>query len=519
MKKKYLNIILAVVFSFGFILNVNASQEEIDNAAEATAKYCDEDAVTKGCIYNPNDKLYTHATGSNENFRIKFSVTDAELTRGYQAANANGEMVFAGCYKVNFGTSQRVPKEFTMYIFKIVGLKNGKCKQLEFDMVPAKGTTYKFRNVIGIWNTSSEYSGVNAVGDDAATYKSWVAKNNGECPLIFGLTANTRWYTSNEHRYVFGNDASGFDLMTWSFWGNEKYETNPGCTVQDKTGHAEAEECFNNAAKKIENKTCPTDLANLATLHEDLQKYQDECQSKFEVLYSKGLLEEDAEEFSTLLKEKSEAKINECYYGRCNVTTSEQSKIATEQAKSGNSKCKDGCSDATDTACMDCLKKVYKDAGLNDTKISCMLGIEEEKENAEDAVEEGIDTQFDEDIQQTIEENKEYREFIANYEFEADLPDFGFGEEGSTCYDLLGQNLTKIVNLGITAVRIAGAIIAIVNGMITLIPPIVSKDADALKKAGNKCIRLGIILLAIGVFPTLVTIIGRLFGYDLSCIV
>ena len=54
--------------------------------------------------------------------------------------------------------------------------------------------------------------------------------------------------------------------------------------------------------------------------------------------------------------------------------------------------------------------------------------------------------------------------------------------------------------------------------MIALIPAVVSKNPDALKKAGHKCMLMGVILLAIGVFPTLLRVIAKIFGYDVSCI-
>ena len=54
--------------------------------------------------------------------------------------------------------------------------------------------------------------------------------------------------------------------------------------------------------------------------------------------------------------------------------------------------------------------------------------------------------------------------------------------------------------------------------MMSLIPAVVSKEPEALKKAGNKCLKMGVILLVIGVFPTILRVIGKIFGYDLSCI-
>lgn len=94
----------------------------------------------------------------------------------------------------------------------------------------------------------------------------------------------------------------------------------------------------------------------------------------------------------------------------------------------------------------------------------------------------------------------------------------GFGEGGQECIDIVGENLSKIIKLSINVLRIAGAIIAIIKGMTLLIPPIMNGDAKALQTAGRKCVKLGIVLLIIGVFPTVIRFIGHIFNYDLSCI-
>ena len=96
-----------------------------------------------------------------------------------------------------------------------------------------------------------------------------------------------------------------------------------------------------------------------------------------------------------------------------------------------------------------------------------------------------------------------------------DDPNFDISTEEMNCEELLGENLTKIVHLFITALRIVGAIIAIVNASLAILPAI--KDPDKLKNAQKKCISMAIVLIIIGLFPTLIRIIGNLFGFDLSC--
>ena len=93
-----------------------------------------------------------------------------------------------------------------------------------------------------------------------------------------------------------------------------------------------------------------------------------------------------------------------------------------------------------------------------------------------------------------------------------------FVYEKETCAELLGPNLVKIVHLFISIIRIAGAIIAIISGMLSFVPAIVSDDAGALKKATKKAIMIMIILVTIALFPTLVGVIGRIAGMDLTCL-
>lgn len=93
----------------------------------------------------------------------------------------------------------------------------------------------------------------------------------------------------------------------------------------------------------------------------------------------------------------------------------------------------------------------------------------------------------------------------------------GIDPKDLTCEEMLGKNLTKILKFALEVLSIAGAIIAIVNSMISLIPALIAKDAEALKKAQSKCITMAIVLVLILLLPTLLTFMGKIFGYDLTC--
>lgn len=96
------------------------------------------------------------------------------------------------------------------------------------------------------------------------------------------------------------------------------------------------------------------------------------------------------------------------------------------------------------------------------------------------------------------------------------LPNVGFGEEMS-CSELLGPSLTKLVSILLDAFKIAAMIICTVQMMMALIPPITNKDSDALNKAIKKCVTLAIIFVCALLIDTFIVVIGRLFGFDLSC--
>ncbi len=574
--EKFLKYLACFIVIFSFCLVVHASQEEVDKAKEAMTQYCQEDKESlKGCIYDPNDTMYTHSGAiKNSNFWVEFKSGNIPLTRGYVTANAQGEMVFAGCYKGHYNGAKDDSgwiKDGDYFVFKIVALDGGKCKVIEDDIVFAKGTKYKHDYLF--WTAwDGEFDG-GALGADMATYIEWTATNCGECPKGFGLTANTKWYTTNDHKYVFSNDGKAFNTGVNSFGffgiGSEEYITTPGCTVQDKTGHELAEACFNDASNNINNTKCPSDYSKLSEISSSLEELQNSCDNKFRTLYSKGLLESDAKEMKDKLVTAVNNKLASCQNNQCKVTDSQQEKITNNlkkdeyklcnngkcpadnylnQSSSKNAKCykigngtnarfewtdnplesvtalekdisKSECYGTVATRnCRECLKKVYKASGLSNTQINCMLNIEGEKSSIENQSEKEIDNQFDQKKNDKLAENDKIRE-EAYTSYEVKVPEIPTEDPSkNTCEQILGENLTAILKVAITIMQIVGAIIAIVKGMMTLIPPILAKDADALKKASKTLVTMAIILVIIFLFRPLLRFLGNLLDFDISCI-
>lgn len=567
--KNILKSILATILVFSFssvcLADDPIKSDETKESISETKEFCLENIQKGGCLYDPNDTLYTSSGKvTNSNAGIILTIDDAKLTRGYQAVDSDGNLVFAGCYKKTLApvdTWYAKADGGDVFVFKIVKLSGGKCKVTDTDIVPFKGMTY--RNITGTAWIPFSFDGQEGLGVDMAIYKGWTAVDGGECPLIFGLTANTKWYTKTSNKYAFTDDSTGFLHGKGIAFSNDVYERSTGCTINDQKGYEEAKACFDEAMASIDAYKCPSDISDLSKMSDDLAKYQKQCDSKLAVLYANKLLTDNAKEFSDKLKAKAEEKANSCQYSDCNISSTQIQKIidakagtkcekgcsisANEQSEAENAQCyccggssrgcsytwtdkpsnscsksnktKDKCVGTTDTdACLTCLEDAYKKAGLNSAQRKCMIETDIKKSQVVTGLKEDIDDQFDDQVEEKLKENEELYNSIENYEFNAELPEQGFGENGETCEEVVGKNIVKLIKLSISILRIVGAIIAIVNGMMTLIPAVISKDPEALKKAGNKCALMGAVLLVIGVFPTILKVIAGIFDYDISCI-
>lgn len=565
--KTILKTILTTILFFSFtsvcLADDPIKSDETKESISETKEFCLENIEKKGCLYDPNDELYTKSGRiENENWVIRITSNNTNLVRGYQAVDSDGNLVFAGCYKDSIKSKDYWELKVNggdMYVFKIVKLQNGECKVTDSDIVPAKGVSY---NGINDFYITVTHDGQSALGADMAIYEGWTAENGGSCPKIFGLTANTKWYTKTSNKYAFTDDSTGFLHGKGMAFSSDVYERSTGCTINDKEGYEEAKACFDEAMASIDEYKCPSDMSDLSKMSDDLAKYQKQCDSKLAVLYANKLLTDNAKEFSDKLKAKAEEKANSCQYNDCNISSTQIQKIIDakagtkcekgcsisikEQSEAKNAQCyccggsrgcsytwtdkpssscsksnktKDKCVGTTDTdLCLTCLEDAYKKAGLNSAQRKCMIETDIKKSQVVTSLKEDIDDQFDDQVEEKLKENEELYNSIEKYEFNAELPSQGFGEGGETCEEVVGKNIAKLIKLALSILRIAGAIIAIVNGMMSLIPAVVSKDPEALKKAGNKCLKMGVILLIIGVFPTILRVIGKIFGYDLSCI-
>ncbi len=524
--------ILLIMFSFfAYTLSVDASEQDCSNFKSSAAKnacinverYCSQgvDAVG-GCQYDKNNTLYTRAK-TKACYGTNCITLEGTLTRGYQAVDKNGKAAFAGCYKVEYaGNTTSENKRFskgTYYIFKILSpSKDCKESKAYYDIVPPN-------NIAG-------YDGKNAIGGDSATYK-WVAKNNGNCPVMFGLTGNTTFWTAKKNTYVFADNENDLKLdkaqFRIFFWNSEKYETSAGCTVQDKEGFEQAIKCYDDTITILndDNQTkCPPDFKDLAAYKEKLNGLADKCGPEIEKLYRITYLKENAEIFTTKLKEAVNKRLTSCQFGNCNLTETETNCINNEIKKQN---CPDGCSGKTGTeydTCFNCLKGVYESSTckLGSTKSQCLIDSQKQKDEAVTELGEGVSQDQQEHVEHEQQESEQIRHSLystyATQPLDIEVPEMP-GEGGgelSECDKILGSDLTAVVKASITILQIVGAIIAVVKGMMVLIPPVLAKDADALKKASKTLVTMAIILVVIFLFRPLLRFLGSILDFDTSCI-
>ncbi len=400
---------------------------------------------------------------------------------------------------------------------------------------------------------------------------------NGSCPQYFAYSSelkNIGLFLNPELEYVFTDNPSakikrtGLERFIDGFLDVDFDSRVGGCTQKDVEEEDKAKECYEKKLKSVTDYNCPP---NIKDFNLELGNYEKECSDPSlygHYAYSVDYGKELKEKYTTLIKNAYAEKIEVCTLENCNLTSSE---ITSVRNKMKNTICEFGCKiavyqtqsdtkegkcvacggsqgvtykwtskDATPSGncaevdlsydkclgdsktqeCSECYEKAY--AGLSDEKKACLLEILSEKAEKIQEYKDEVDEQFEDFIPELEETLVDVLTEIWDSSFSMfyipGLEGGGFGQKGQNCNEVLKNNGVKIIKGVINILRIAGAIIAIANAMITLVPAIISKDADGLKKAGRKLVVMSVVLAIIGILPSIIYLIGVIFGYDLTCI-
>ena len=473
----------------------------------------------------------------------------------------------------NFLTREFAHEDYedgSFFVFKIVSQKKNTCDIKNWFFVPAKGVYMGSNKDVSRTVISTGHLEDYVIDSGNATISNgWTATKGGDCPKLFGYTSNAKVYTTPDHKYYFSNNEDDYyGIEAYSFWGNEQYLSRPGCTVKDVAGEEEQKKLLSDIEKEIKSMNCPDNLNDSKAFNEFFTKKYESLvnDNKYRVLYSKEYASEmTIDKAQTELSKFVHDKMITCQYKKCGLTDSEISKVnsnkttkcsngctinnLTAQSKEDKAKCyccggskgctykwtvesdytksscalkskmtKNACLGTTDDEeCRNCLSNAYNKAGLSDAKKECLAEAEITTELTINQIDLENKNKAEQSVEEEMEANVETRERLFTKQFEP--TEWMFGSGNKTCEQILGKVLTKVVKSGITIMQIICALIAIVKGMMILVPAVMAKDADALKKASRTLMMMGIILAIVIIFRPVIRLLGSLLGFDTSCII
>ncbi len=453
---------------------------------------------------------------------------------------------------------------------------NGNCKSYYRDQIVFQDPKRAHKIYMG-WDTSNNYPQVATVKINTEGYEAY---KDLQCPKYMSFTENLAGlpkYFNLDLEYVFSDDDQLKHKNNWfdNLIGLDAQGRITGCIEESVEYHEDLTKCFDEKVKLVNDYVCPEKLTDIKV---DTKTYIDNCTEEYAKKHnvdieSARFLANQTAEYAPRLKEAGNKKIDECYQkalgDRCKLTASE---ITSVRNKMKGTICESGCKilvreegsevkegkciacgasqgvtykwaskdttpsgncaevdlsydkclgDSKTQECRNCYEKACSD--LTDEKKACLLNLTSESQQATDNNEDDVDDAFQDHEDETNEENADkIREMYwasMRLFYIPGLDGGEFGPKGQNCEEVLLKNIgVKIIKGIVNVLRIAAAIVAIANAMITLIPAIISKDGDGLKKAGRKLVIMAVVLAIIGILPSIVYLIGQIFGYDLTCI-
>ncbi len=510
-----------------------------------------------------------------------YYVKSAKFMQAYTVFNNDEKAVLGLCYVGYLGELKRDLGACEPEQQEYAGIVKEKDEDHPYPVVflrviePRGNNCVSSKNQI-VWNkkqtdlSSVMKDGKENIDIDTTSYEGY---KTGSCPKYFNFTSNlkglAKWVNSDKE-FTFSDDPEVHykKYIIDSLLSTDYSGRITGCTQKDVEGEEFKTDCYDKKIEKAQKYVCPADIKDFDL---DLGNYAEECDPLKQLgksAYSRTYLEKMAQENGDRVKQAYADKVEECTEKNCGLTSAEMSSV---KAKLKGTVCEYGCKlavyesgtsttegkciacggsqgvtyrwankdytpsgncsevnldhdkclgDSKTQACSACYKTAY--AGLSEDKRKCLENVLSEK--AEKIQEHNIEVDkiMDEKVEEGVEELKSVQEQSWNASFVTftipGMSEGGFGPKGQSCSEILKNNGVKIIKGIVNVLRIAAVIIAIANAMITLVPAVISKDADGLKKAGRKLVVMAVVLAIVGILPSIVYLIGVVFGYDLSCI-
>ena len=560
---KLLLILIMVIIYVPYVYAANTCEgQNFNNKSEQyTCEY--ENGIKKdfeGCnIYNKEYETIYKTSGKHtvwwggptniQPLAYIYVEDNIPVTSAWSVIDNDGKAVYAGCYEgylmetevlggishkytlVSDPTNAKGTKITKAYYLKVLASgKTGKCIS---EPESGKGGTVLIpsgvilRPTIAIKVEDTDGQGI--YGNTGFT-----PTETSGCPLNFNLTDNYQkwWLPSLKNRYIFTNDDMPTFKVNWfrSAFSTEEDITVSGTISEEKAGYEETKQCYTDVAnKEIPKYSC----SEMNSFSDKLKSYQTECKSDRKTHYMRDFDEKNQSEFLKIIADAVNKRINECYLEKCGITST--SSIIQKLSQSKYSNCSNGCvsfkientlnstneTQSSSSSCSSCYSTFYNDMALQglitETQKACLLSNLNEQVQTMNSELGDIKSDFVDTINEGAEQSQKTRNENARVSYaKFDPPEINGGifGRGGSCSQILGTNGIKILKGVITTVRIVAPIIAIINAIIILLPAVTSKDADGLKKASSKCVKLAVILAVIEIFPSVIKLIGALFGWD-----
>ena len=439
-----------------------------------------------------------------------------------------------GTYKIVKGPDYSVSNKAVYYVKVLKPNSNGQCNtsavgggdiflpagiKLEYNAQDEKYNIYTDTLETRGVESSEEGSG----GNSGYGFQKY---DFDGCPAYFnlGISFPTWWTASRKNAFIFSNSPDIEYNISWvrKTFGSSDSAATQGTTAVDTAEKERITKCYDNI--KPSNYSCE-ELKNFSEKIYSEQKTCNNENSNFFRDVDENVQTEMLQKVVTSLNNVS-PQIVKCQLANCNV---EKQSLSNNIASSKYLSCLKSCvsdlkiSNTEDEKtytnnCASCYKTFYNDLLTNNSITSEQKTCLDSQVNEYDKQLNNLQSNFAGIVNNNMEqalENKAHAAASTSYtKFTPPEMSGGVFGKGGSCSQILGSNGVKILKGVITTIRILAPIVALINAMIILLPAVTSKDADALKKASSKCVKLAVVLAIVEIFPSVIKLIGALFGWD-----
>lgn len=572
--KKFYKLLFALIITFIFIVKVSAvsstcSEENLNKIYEerGITKENDKLSIKENCYYQNGDKTdndYKGCTRTNssaqdaynystESRTIAWTTTkgdyvdikinsDIKRTKDYFVVGVKDNTVkgiyFAGCYqgylkKNKIGkyeivaqNDNSVSNKPVYYIKVLEPNSNGTCDlkaTSKGDIFIPAGIELEYYAMDD--HGVQERTVFTTDGTPARNGYGFQKYEFNGCPKYFNLGTSfpTWWSASLKNAFIFSDSSDIVFDLSWirRTFSNEN-ASSQATTAVDNAEIERVTQCYNNI--KPSSYTCE----ELKTFSEKIYNEQKACNNENSNFFrdvDENVQTEMLQKVVTSLNSAS-SKIVSCQFASCNV---QNQSLINKINDSKYSSCLNSCVSELKISntkenktytnnCASCYKTFYNDLLTNNSITSEQKTCLDSQVNEYDKQLNNLQSNFAGIVNNNMEqalENKAHAAASTSYtKFTPPEMSGGVFGKGGSCSQILGSNGVKILKGVITTIRILAPIVALINAMIILLPAVTSKDADALKKASSKCVKLAVVLAIVEIFPSVIKLIGALFGWD-----